>query len=103
MARFTIHATRGLIREQRVRRKIMAVVVGAALVMMAIGLTTLAPWLEPHGHPGRFIFFWFVCGWLTVTALLLAIADLLMVRVEARKTRKALREQVSEQEREDAG
>src|SRR3954463_6566488 len=95
MARVSIHATRGLIRDRRARRKIMALVLGAALVMMAVGLTALSPWLEPHGHPGRFIFFWFACGWLTLTALLLAVADLLLVRAEGKRSRKAIEEQVS--------
>ena len=95
MARFSIQATQGIIRDRGARRKIMAFVLGAALVMMAVGLTTLAPWLEPHEHPGRFLFFWFVCGWWTLTAFLLAIADLLLLRVERKRTRKEIEDQIS--------
>lgn len=39
MASFTTRATRGLIRDQGVRRKIMVEVVLGALVMMAAGFT----------------------------------------------------------------
>ena len=101
MARFSIQATQGLIRDRGARRKIMAFVVGAALVMMAVGLTTLAPWLEPHEHLGRFLFFWFVCGWWTLTAFLLAIADLLLLRVERKRTRKEMEDQISGSQQKD--
>lgn len=101
MARFSIQATQGLIRDRGSRRKIMAFVLGAAVLMMAVGLTALSPWLEPHEHPGRFIFFWFVCGWQVLTALLLAIADLLLLRVEGKRSREALEEQVSGSQEED--
>ena len=80
LARFTIHATRGLIREQRARRRIMGILLVLALVMIVAGLTALGPWLDPREHPARVIFFWFACGWLTLTAFLVAIADLLLVR-----------------------
>jgi len=101
MARFSIQATQGIIRDRGARRKIMAFVLGAALVMMAVGLTTLAPWLEPHEHPGRFLFFWFVCGWWTLTAFLLAIADLLLLRVERKRTRKEIEDQISGSQEKD--
>ncbi len=101
MARFSIQATQGLIRDRGARRKIMAFVLGAALVMMAVGLTTLAPWLEPHEHPGRFIFFWFVCGWWTLTAFLLAIADLLLLRVERKRSRKAMEDEIAASQDEE--
>ena len=96
MARFTVQATRGLIREQRARRRLMAILLGVAVLMIVLGLTLLAPWIEPRGHRGWFIFFWFVCAWLTLTAFLLAIADLLMLRVEARRTRNALRDEAAD-------
>ena len=101
MARFSIQATQGIIRDRGARRKIMAFVLGAALVMMAVGLTTLAPWLEPHEHPGRFLIFWFVCGWWTLTAFLLAIADLLLLRVERKRTRKEIEDQISGSQEKD--
>jgi hypothetical protein len=50
--------------------------------------------LNPREHPWFVILFWIICVWLTFTALLLAIFDLLMVRAEARKAQLALREKL---------
>lgn len=72
----------------------MAILVLLALVMMAAGPTGLGDWLDPREHPVRFIFFWFACGWLTLTALLLALLDLLFVRAQGRVARTTLREDV---------
>jgi len=92
MLPFTIHATRGLLRDERSRRKMMGVSLVVAGVMLVAGLTVLRPWLNPREHPWRFIFFWFVCTWETLLVLLLALLDLLLVRAQARAERKALRE-----------
>jgi hypothetical protein len=95
MVPFTIHATRGLLRDQRARRKTMAVSVVLAIALLVAGLTVLRPWLDPHEHPFRFILYWLVCAWETVLVLLLALFDLLLVRSQARAARKALQQQVS--------
>ena len=89
---FVIHATRGLVRDQGTRRKAMLAVLGAALILLLAGLTFFAPALNPREHPGRFILFWVACGWLTLTAILLAIFDLLVVRRDSRRARRQLRE-----------
>jgi biopolymer transport protein ExbB/TolQ len=95
LAPFAIHATRGLLRTPRARRKTMAVLVAVALIMVAVGLFGLRPWLEPHEHPVRFILFWFACGWVTLTILLLAVLDLLLVRAEGRRAEQVLREEAA--------
>ena len=95
MVPFSIHATRGLLRDQRARRKIMAVSLVIAALLLVAGLTLLRPWLDPHEHPGRFILYWLACAWQTVLLLLLALLDLLLVRTQARAARKALQEQIS--------
>ncbi len=64
----------------------------AALVLLFSGLTFLASTLNPHEHPRWFILFWIVCLWLTLTAMLLAIFDLLMVRLEGQGAQRRLRE-----------
>ena len=89
---FVIHATRGVIRDHNLRRKTMFVLVVIALVLLVAGSTILQSFLNPHEHPVWFILFWLVCAWLAVTAMLLAIFDLLMVRSEARKAERSLRE-----------
>jgi MFS family permease len=91
---FVVHVTRGVIRDQKTRRMAMVIVLSAALVLLIAGLTILAPLLNPHEHPWRVIIFWLVCIWLTLTAMLLAIFDLLAVRLEARRAERRLREQI---------
>jgi protein-S-isoprenylcysteine O-methyltransferase Ste14 len=94
VAPFAIHATRGLLRNQKSRRRIMAISVAVALVLLVTGLTVFRPWLDPHEHPWRFIVFWLACAWETVLGILLALFDLLLMRAEERAARKALREQL---------
>ena len=95
MVPFTIHATRGLLRDERSRRKTMAVALLVAVLMLVAGLTVLRPWLNPHEHPWRFIFFWFACAWETVLVLLLALLDILLIRAKARAARRQFREEFS--------
>jgi heme/copper-type cytochrome/quinol oxidase subunit 2 len=95
MVPFTVQVTRGLLRDQRSRRKTMAISVVVAVVMLVAGLTVLRPWLDPHEHPWRFIFFWLACAWETVLVLLLALLDLLLVRAQARAARRAFEQQFS--------
>ena len=96
IAPFTIHATRGLLRDQKMRRTMMAVSVVLSVIMLLAGLTIFRPWLHPHEHPWRFVLFWFACAWQTVLAVLLALLDILLVKAEARAARKALGEQVAD-------
>lgn len=90
---FAIHATRGLLRDQSSRRKTMAFCVVVALLMLVAGLTVLRPWLNPHEHAARFIFYWFACAWETLLVFLLALLDLLLVRAKSREARKLLHQQ----------
>jgi hypothetical protein len=96
MAPFTIHATRGLLRDQKMRRIMMAISVALAVIMLVTGLTVFRSWLHPHEHPWRFVLFWLACAWQTGLAILLALFDLLLVRAETRAARKAFREEVAD-------
>jgi hypothetical protein len=91
---FIVHATRGVIRDQQTRRKAMLVLLALALLLLISGFTFLQPALNPQEHPWRVLFFWIVCIWLTFTALLLALFDLLIVRLQARRTERELRERL---------
>jgi hypothetical protein len=95
MVPFTIHATRGLLRDQSARRKTMAVSLIIAVALLLAGLTVFRSWLDPHEHPWRFILYWLACAWETVLVFLLAVLDLLLVRAQARAARKALQQQIS--------
>lgn len=100
-ASFAIHATRGLVRDQNTRRKTMFILVLVALLLLFGGATFLAPMLDPQLRPGWFIFYWLVCAWVTVTAVLLAIFDLLLVRAEERAARRRLARKLAEPEPDD--
>jgi hypothetical protein len=89
---FVIHATRGVIRDHNTRRKTMFVLLIIALVLLFSGATFLQSPLNPREHPFWFILFWLTCAWLTLTAMLLAVFDMLIMRLEARRAERTLRE-----------
>ena len=91
---FIVHATRGVLRDQRMRRKAMVALLGIAVLLLIAGLTILQPLLNPHEHPWFVIFFWIACVWFTLTAALLALFDLLLLRLEARRIQRELREKL---------
>jgi len=91
---FVVHATRGVIRDQKTRRKAMVFCLALAVLLLLTGFTVFQTVLHPREHPWFVILFWIACVWLTFTAMLLAIFDLLIIRSEARKTRRALREKL---------
>src|ERR1700722_6479602 len=99
---FVVHATRGVIRNQTARRKMMFAVLVIALALLFSGSTFLASMLNPQEHPTRFILFWFICAWLTLTAILLAVFDLLMVRLEARNAQRSLQGKFSQTKTPDS-
>jgi hypothetical protein len=101
-ASFVIHATRGLIRDQNMRRKTMFALLIVALAMLLAGSTFLQGFLSARAHPVWFTIYWFACGWLTLTAMLLALFDLLMVRMEARRAKKTLQGQISSGQNPDS-
>jgi hypothetical protein len=94
MTSFIIRATRGLLRDQTTRRKTMFMLVLGALMLLFSGTTFLQSPLNPRQHPVWFLLFWIVCGWLTLTALLLGIFDLLMVQLDSRRTQRELRDKL---------
>ena len=94
---FVIHATRGVIRDSQTRRRAMFILIGFAVLLLIAGTTLLQAPLNPREHPVGFILFWIACGWITLTALLLALFDLMMLRFEARKARRSLQEDVKRQ------
>ncbi len=60
----------------------------SALVMLFFGATFLDGWLREH--PVLFLFYWLACAWATLTAVLLALYDLLVIRAEVRRERRRL-------------
>jgi hypothetical protein len=91
---FVVHATRGIIRDQKTRRKAMVFCLALAVLMLLAGFTVFQTAMSPRDHPWFVILFWIACVWLTFTAMLLAIFDLLIVRTEARRAQRALHEKL---------
>ena len=83
--------TRGLIVDQHLRRVTMFYTVLAAMLMAFAGDVFLGVWLNPREHFYRFAGYWLLCGWLTMLSALLAIYDMLMLRLQHRLSRRALR------------
>jgi hypothetical protein len=69
----------------------MSVLLVVALILLFSGATFLQSALDPREHAAWFILFWLLCAWLTLTAMLMAIFDLLVARLEARKAQRELR------------
>lgn len=93
-ASFVAHATRGVIHDQKTRRKAMVFCLALAVLMLLAGFTVFQTVLNPREHPWFVILFWIACVWLTFTAMLLAIFDLLIIRREARLAQRTLREKL---------
>jgi len=96
-----LHMTRGIIRDRKTRRAAMLVAVFVAIVLAICGATFLAPFLNPREHLLRFGVFWFACAWTTLLALLLALFDVLIGRVEARAEERDLKKRFSVTENVD--
>ena len=90
---------RGLIVDQHVRRLTMFYVIIAAMVMAFAGEILLGGWL--HHNPWRFLGYYLACAGLTLVAALLAIYDLLMIRLQHRFIRRRLRMDMLGEEHKD--
>jgi heme/copper-type cytochrome/quinol oxidase subunit 2 len=95
---FAAHSARGLVRDQTTRRWAMFVTLLVAMLMIFAGSTFLS--INPHEHPGWFIVFWLACAWLTVTALLLAVFDVVAVRSRSRAEERELEQRFHSQNRD---
>lgn len=63
-----------------------------AMLMVLCGDMLLAAWLRERLQ--RFAVYWLVCAWLTMLAALLAIYDLVLIRVQHRAERRRLRKAI---------
>lgn len=72
----------------------MVFCVGLAVLVLLAGFTVFQSAMNPREHPWFVILFWVACVWLTFTALLIGIFDLLIIRMEARRAQRALREEL---------
>ena len=97
MFRLVILLSKGILRVQRTRRLAMLWLVGSAVVMLFLGSLLLSDtWAR--AHPWLYFFYWVACGWLTLTGVLLALLDILLLRAAARAMRRQLERQFVEKQ-----
>jgi bacteriorhodopsin len=75
-----IGLSRSILRDRNARRNFILYVIGALLVMFALGTWPLAGWLEESVI--RFAFWWGGCGFLAIFLFLLGVYDFLRVMRE---------------------
>ena len=92
--------TKGIIRDQRMRRSMMFWVMLAACVMLFLGSWLLTEkWAR--AHPWLYLIFWLICAGLTLTGVLLALLDILALRAAQRAARRVLEEQMLKKLKDD--
>ena len=91
-AALVIAITRGVIRSQQMRRSAMFVMLVIALILLFLGATFLNETLLER--PALFLCYWAACAWLTLTAVLLALFDLLAVRAAAARERRRVKAEI---------
>ncbi len=102
MFRVILLFTKGLLRDTRLRRNVMLWVMMAAMVMLFLGSWLLSDeWARKH--VGLYFLYWAVCGWLTLTGLLLAVFDMLVIRATARAMRRRIEEDIAHIEAKTKG
>ena len=94
MFRAILLFTKGVLRDTRLRRNVMLWVMAAALVMLFLGSWLMSDaWARQH--VGIYFLYWAVCGWLTLTGLLLAVFDMLVIRATARAMRRRIEQDIA--------
>ena len=92
--------TKGIIRDQRMRRSMMFWIMLVALVMLFLGSWLLTEkWAREH--PWLYLIFWLICAWLTLTGVLLALLDILALRAAQRAARRVLEAQMLKKLKDD--
>ncbi len=89
---FAATIAKGIVRDRNARRTVLFFIVLGDILMVAAGAMPLAGWLGEN--PLLFLLYWGACIWLTLFSLLMAMYDLLMLRVERRRERQRLKAEV---------
>ena len=94
MFRAILLLTKGMLRDTRLRRNVMLWIMAAALVMLFLGSWLMSDeWARKH--LGLYFAYWAACGWLTLTGVLLAVFDMLVVRAAAKAMRRRIEEDIA--------
>jgi hypothetical protein len=91
MFRAILLFTKGLLRDTRLRRNVMLWVMLTALVMLFLGAWLMTDeWARKHF--AIYFLYWAACAWLTLTGILLAVFDMLIIRAAAKAMRRRIEE-----------
>ncbi len=88
----TIAICLGVIRDQRVRRSVLFIVMIIIMAMLFCGVVFFDRWLAKH--PILFLLYWGACLWFTGLSILMALYDMLMVRKAGIISRRKLAEEM---------
>ena len=91
--RITVLLSKAIVRDPVLRRKCMFVLIGVAVLMLFLGAMLSDNWARKH--PVLYLCYWFGCAWLTLTGVLLALLDILVIRAAARATRRRLERELA--------
>jgi hypothetical protein len=95
MFRLVILLSKGVLRDTKTRRNVMLWLMLVALVMLFLGSWLLSDdWARRHVW--LYFTYWAVCGWITLTGVLLAIFDMLIIRATARALRLRLEREIAQ-------
>lgn len=83
---------RAILDDRDTRRKWLLGMTAVLVVGFFLGAVPFAAWLEER--PWLFIGFWIACAWLTITVLVLALFDMVLVVREGRRERRELRRKI---------
>ncbi len=90
-------ASKGILRDMQTRRRFMFWVMLAAMVMLFFGSMSLSDrWAREH--PWLYLGYWFICGWLALTGMMLALFDLLLIRAAHRAARRKIAKEILEEQ-----
>lgn len=93
--------SRALLLDPHWRRTLMVYLIGAAFGMMIVGGTVGFDFLR--ARVPLFFGFWLACAAFTLLATLLALYDLLALRLQARRARRELRARLEVEEPKEKG
>ena len=94
MFRMIILLSKGVLRDTRLRRNLMLWLMAAALVMIFFGSWLMSDeWARRHYV--LYFLYWAICLWITITAVLLAVFDILIIRATERAMRRRLEQDIA--------
>jgi len=94
MLRVILLLSKAVLRDTRLRRNMMLWLMAVALLMLFFGSWLLSDdWARKHY--ALYFLYWAFCLWITLTAVLLAVFDMLVIRATGRAMRRQIEEDIA--------